>query len=170
MLLLLLLLLLLMALLLLLVVVVVVVVVCCSRVDCRASVVVMQESKMWCLNMPNSINFAFDYYIFCLLGAAAYLPGTVPPFPQTPLLSLRLILTSSSSSSTSSYDVKPERTPPPPFFPPMLLFPTGFPQLYFYMLKGGERSPPLPFLLPSPPSSPTLPPLWQPPAPASDAR
>lgn len=35
----------------------------------------IRDSKMWCLLMPNALNFAFDYYIFCLLGAAAYIPG-----------------------------------------------------------------------------------------------
>lgn len=50
----------------------------------------IKASKMWNLDMPNPLNFGFDYYIFCLLGAAMYMPG--------------------------------------------------FPQLYFYMLKGRKRS------------------------------
>lgn len=36
---------------------------------------------MWNLEMPNALNFGFDYYIFCLLGAAMYLPGA--PLPSS---------------------------------------------------------------------------------------
>eukprot|EP00191_Tetraselmis_sp_GSL018_P010800 CAMPEP_0177619286 /NCGR_PEP_ID=MMETSP0419_2-20121207/26159_1 /TAXON_ID=582737 /ORGANISM="Tetraselmis sp., Strain GSL018" /LENGTH=43 /DNA_ID= /DNA_START= /DNA_END= /DNA_ORIENTATION= len=35
----------------------------------------IKASEMWSVSMPNSLNFAFSYYIFCLLGAAAYIPG-----------------------------------------------------------------------------------------------
>ena len=30
--------------------------------------------------MPNSANFAFDYYLFCWLAIVAYVPGATPAF------------------------------------------------------------------------------------------
>lgn len=38
----------------------------------------LKESRKWCYDMPNALNIGFEYWIACLLGIAAYIPG----FPQ----------------------------------------------------------------------------------------
>ena len=35
----------------------------------------IKRSGMWSLRMPNPYNFAFDYFYFCLLAVAIYVPG-----------------------------------------------------------------------------------------------
>lgn len=35
----------------------------------------IKAEGLWTLHMPNPLNFAFDYYIMCLLICMAYLPG-----------------------------------------------------------------------------------------------
>lgn len=35
----------------------------------------IRKSQMWSISMPNSYNFAFDYFLFCLLAVAIYIPG-----------------------------------------------------------------------------------------------
>lgn len=35
----------------------------------------IRRSGMWSLRMPNPYNFAFDYFYFCLLAVAIYVPG-----------------------------------------------------------------------------------------------
>ncbi len=34
------------------------------------------------LTLPNAINFAFDYHLFCMLGMLVYLPGGRSQLPQ----------------------------------------------------------------------------------------
>jgi len=34
-----------------------------------------RKSQMWSIRMPNAFNFAFDYFLFCLLAVAIYIPG-----------------------------------------------------------------------------------------------
>ncbi len=35
----------------------------------------IRKSQMWSIRMPNAFNFAFDYFLFCLLAVAIYIPG-----------------------------------------------------------------------------------------------
>lgn len=35
----------------------------------------IRKSQMWSISMPNAFNFAFDYFLFCLLAVAIYIPG-----------------------------------------------------------------------------------------------
>jgi very-long-chain (3R)-3-hydroxyacyl-CoA dehydratase len=35
----------------------------------------IKAQKIFTLQMPNPVNFAFDYYVVCWLVVAAYLPG-----------------------------------------------------------------------------------------------
>lgn len=35
----------------------------------------LKRSGLWCYPMPNALNFAFDYYWFCILVAVGYIPG-----------------------------------------------------------------------------------------------
>ena len=35
----------------------------------------IRKSQMWSIRMPNALNFAFDYFLFCLLAVAIYIPG-----------------------------------------------------------------------------------------------
>lgn len=35
----------------------------------------IRKSQMWSISMPNAYNFAFDYFLFCLLAVAIYIPG-----------------------------------------------------------------------------------------------
>lgn len=36
----------------------------------------IRKSQMWSIRMPNAFNFAFDYFLFCLLAVVIYIPGT----------------------------------------------------------------------------------------------
>ena len=36
----------------------------------------IQKTHLWSIQMPNAANFAFDYYLFCLIAVIIYLPGT----------------------------------------------------------------------------------------------
>lgn len=35
----------------------------------------IRKERPWSFSMPNSVNFAFDYYIFCFIAIACYIPG-----------------------------------------------------------------------------------------------
>ena len=35
----------------------------------------IRQSHMWSIDLPNAFNFAFDYFLFCLLAVAIYIPG-----------------------------------------------------------------------------------------------
>jgi len=35
----------------------------------------IRKSQIWSIRMPNAFNFAFDYFLFCLLAVAIYIPG-----------------------------------------------------------------------------------------------
>lgn len=32
-------------------------------------------SHLWSIDLPNAVNFAFDYFLFCLLAVVIYIPG-----------------------------------------------------------------------------------------------
>ncbi|KAL3142589.1 hypothetical protein ABBQ38_002908 [Trebouxia sp. C0009 RCD-2024] len=35
----------------------------------------VRRSHMWSIDLPNAVNFAFDYFLFCLLAVVIYIPG-----------------------------------------------------------------------------------------------
>ena len=35
----------------------------------------IRRSHMWSIDLPNAVNFAFDYFLFCLLAVVIYIPG-----------------------------------------------------------------------------------------------
>lgn len=35
----------------------------------------IRRSHMWSIDLPNALNFAFDYFLFCLLAVVIYIPG-----------------------------------------------------------------------------------------------
>ena len=35
----------------------------------------IRRSHMWSVDLPNAVNFAFDYFFFCLLAVVIYIPG-----------------------------------------------------------------------------------------------
>ena len=35
----------------------------------------IKRSHMWSLDMPNALNYSFDYYYYCILTCILYLPG-----------------------------------------------------------------------------------------------
>lgn len=35
----------------------------------------IRRSHMWSIDLPNAVNFAFDYFFFCLLAVIIYIPG-----------------------------------------------------------------------------------------------
>ena len=47
----------------------------------------IKSTQMWNYPLPNKFNFAFDYYIACLLASAFYIPGL--PFLYSYLLKQR---------------------------------------------------------------------------------
>lgn len=36
----------------------------------------IRRSHMWSIDLPNALNFGFDYFLFCLLAVIIYIPGT----------------------------------------------------------------------------------------------
>ncbi|EFJ42903.1 hypothetical protein VOLCADRAFT_83422 [Volvox carteri f. nagariensis] len=41
----------------------------------RLALPAIRSSRVGCIDMPNSFNFGFDYWLFCLLVVAGYIPG-----------------------------------------------------------------------------------------------
>ena len=35
----------------------------------------IRRSHMWSIDLPNTFNFAFDYFLFCLMAVVIYIPG-----------------------------------------------------------------------------------------------
>lgn len=35
----------------------------------------IRAAHVWCIDMPNALNFGFDYSIFCLVVVVGYIPG-----------------------------------------------------------------------------------------------
>lgn len=48
----------------------------------------IRDTRKWSIQLPNTLNFGFDYYYFCLFALVVYVPGRV--FSQAVCIIVRI--------------------------------------------------------------------------------
>lgn len=62
----------------------------------------IRSSRKWSIHLPNTVNFAFDYYYFCLFAVVVYIPGMMPRY-GTCLVPVFAYLVKSGSKNPGPY-------------------------------------------------------------------
>jgi hypothetical protein len=107
---------------------------------------VIREKRPLTLTMPNALNWGFDYYVFCWLAIACYVPGrtcfqplTILPRPPLETIEYRESCLAAHQSTDGCYIYVFAWMWPASQLRMNALLVAGLPFLYLYMLQQRQK-------------------------------